>query len=247
MTNENIIAEVETEGEATATGKNDKRRSDLNRMVRKLGEEAALGKDSLPKLAHAVIAAAADGVITGSDAGAIYERYAAAESGKAIHEHSAGGLKANTSKLKQIIAMGEMTTIDPVSVMQAAYDARDAYIKETAEAQGEDRPKFKSAYPYYVDVARSQLKSDQPLTVDHFRELMVKPEPKQKDLETELKAIMNRLEGLVTGENKSGLQDEHDNTEAAFHLIKERVDAFGKARLMAKLAADAAALGVKLA
>lgn len=245
MTENTAIENTATETPEVA--KNDKRRSDLNRMVKKLGEEAALGKDSLPKLAQAVVTAAADGVITANDAGALYERYAEAESNKAIHEHSAGGLKANTSKLRQLIAMGEMTTIDPVAVMQAAYDEREKYIAETAEAEGADRPKFKSAYPFYVDVARAQLKTDTALGAEHFRELMVKPEPKQKDLEAELTAIMKRLEGLVTGENKSGLHDEHDNTEAAFHLLKERMDAFAKARLMAKLAVDAKALGINLA
>lgn len=246
MSNENTFAEIEnTENEATPAPKNDKRRSDLNKLVKKLGEEAAAGKDSLPKLAHAVVEASADGVIEPNDAEALYKRYAEAESNKALHEHSAGGLRANVSKLRQLIAMGRMTTIDPIDVMQSAFDERNAFIEETAEA--EDKPKFKSAYPFYVDLARAQLKSDTPLSKDTMRDIMVKPEPKGKDLEDELKAILKRIEALVTGENKNGLRDEHDNTEAAYHLIKERVDLFATLRNREKIMAEAAAMGLTLA
>lgn len=244
MTNENANIDATNETETTEAPKNDKRRADLNKFVKKLGEEAALGKDSLPKLAHAVVQAAADGVITPDDAKALYTRYAEAESNKALHEHSVGGLNANISKLRQLIVMGCMTTIDAPSVMQAAYDERAKYIEETAGAEGADRPKFKSAYPFYIDLARAQQKSDTPLAAEHMRELMVKPEPKGKELEGELKAILSRLEGLVTGENKAGLKDTHDNTEAAFHLLKERVDSFAKARLTLKLKEEAAKLGL---
>src|SRR6478736_21283 len=101
--------------EAPAHLKNDKRFGDLIKTVTKLGEEASLGKDSLPKLAVAVVQAAADGVIDletknakGEDAATqIYNRYATTESKKSIHEHT--GTKANASKLRQLIAMGVMT------------------------------------------------------------------------------------------------------------------------------------------
>lgn len=248
MTNENITIENDAVAtEVTSEGKNDKRRTELNRQIKKLGEEAAAGKDSLPKLAHAVVQAAADGVIEPNDAEALYKRYAEAESNKAIHEHSAGGLRANTSKLRQLIAMGRMTTIDPVAVMQDAFDERAKYLEETAEAEASERPKFKSAYAFYVDLARAQQKTDTPISAADMRDLMVKPEPKAKELEDELKAILKRLEAVCTGENKNGLRDDHDNTEAAYHLLKERVDQFATLRARQKLMADAAALGLKLA
>lgn len=251
----NAAAEFETETEVTATEvetaateattetpenqKNDKRKSALIKQVIKLGEEASLGRDSLPKLAHAVVKAAADGVIDGKDAESIYDRYAAAESKKAIHEHSAGGKKANVSKLKQLIEMGCMTTVDGVEVMQAAYDARENVIGTEG--------KVKSAYPFYVDVARSQLKADRVLSAEELEELAIKAGPADKTLEAEIKTLVNRLEALVTGENKHGLKDEDEATEAAFHLMKERLDKFATLRAHNELRAKAAELGLSLA
>lgn len=238
MSNEVVNTEVEnTEATENASPVNDKRRAELNKFVTKLGNEAAFGKDSLPKLAHAVVKAAADGVITPDDAEALYDRYAMAESSKAIHEHSAGGRRANISKLKQLVIMGAMTTVDAVEVMQTAFDVRQRLVGM------EDGPKLKSAYPFYVDVARAQQKTDVPLTEQALEEIAAKPEPKGKELEAELLAIAKRLEALVTGENKNGLKDDDDNTEAAFHLIKERCDKFAKLRLIQK----AAQMGLKLA
>lgn len=246
MTNENqnIDATNETNN-APAHGQNDKRMSDFMRSVSKFGEESALGKDALPKLAHAVVKAAADGVIDpdakdakGKDIAAqIYAKYAAGESKKAIHEKS--GQKANESKLRQLIKFGAMTTVDAVEIMQAAFETRENAIA--------DDVKVKSAYPFYVDVARRQLDSDKPLTAPELADIVRKPEPKGKELETELKAIMKRLEDLVTGEAKHGLKDESELVEAAYHSIKERVDQFAYARNMQKLREQAASLGVKLA
>lgn len=219
--------------------KNDKRKSDLLKTVGKLGEEASLGRDSLPKLAHAVVKAASDGVINGDDAEDIYTRYANAESKKAIHEHSTSGKKANVSKLRQLIEMGCMTTIDAVEVMQAAFQARENMVA--------DSQKVKSAYPFYVDVARSQQKSDKPLASDTLEDLALKNEPSAKTLEGELKRAMRILEGLVTGENRDSIKDDHENVEAAFHLLKDRLDAMATLRQQVALRQKAAELGMTLA
>lgn len=250
MTNNEAIAAgaaVEANAETPAHLKNDKRHADLMRQITKLGEEASLGKDSLPKLAHAVVKGAADGVFDtdtkdakGNDlATQIYEKYAAAEGKKAIHEHSAGGKKANISKLRQLIAMGCMTTIDAVEVMQAAFEARKAMIA--------DDNKVKSAYPYYVDVARKQLESKTPLTKRELENLALKDGPKEKSLEGELTRVMKVLEGLVTGENRDGLKDTDALTEAAFQAVRERVAKLQMATKRAELVKAAAALGMKLA
>lgn len=240
--------EVETPAEVPAHLKNDKRFNDLMKQVSKLGEEASFGRDSLPKLAHAVVRAAADGILDletkdskGNDSAAqVYEKYASSESKKAIHEHSAGGKKANVSKLRQLIAMGVMTTIDAVEVMQAAFDAREGMLKE-------DGVKVKAAYPFYVEVAREQIKRDTPLTRDELEDLVQRDGPKEKTLEGELTRVMKILDGLVTGENKDKIKDDNDLTEAAFHAIKERLDQFATLRARQKLMQDAAALGIKLA
>ena len=237
-----------TAAETPAHLANDKRFSDLMKQVGKLGEEASLGRDSLPKLAHAVVKAAADGVLDtetkdakGNDAAAqIYEKYAVAESKKAIHEHSAGGKKANISKLRQLIAMGALATIDAVEVMQMAYQARE-------DMQADDN-KVKSAYPFYVDVARKQLESPKTALDKRTLEgLACKEEPKPKELEAELKRALKILEGLVTGENRDKIQDTDALTEAAFHAVKERLDKIATLRLRAELLKKAAAAGITLA
>lgn len=237
-----------TAAETPAHLANDKRFSDLMKQVGKLGEEASLGRDSLPKLAHAVVKAAADGVLDtetkdakGNDAAAqIYEKYAVAESKKAIHEHSAGGKKANISKLRQLIAMGALATIDAVEVMQMAYQARE-------DMQADDN-KVKSAYPFYVDVARKQLESPKAALDKRTLEgLACKEEPKPKELEAELKRALKILEGLVTGENRDKIQDTDALTEAAFHAVKERLDKIATLRLRAELLKKAAAAGITLA
>ena len=234
--------------ETAASLSNDKRMSDLMRQVGKLGEEASLGKDSLPKLAHAVVRAAADGVIDleskdakGNDAAhQLYEKYAASESKKAIHEHSAGGKKANVSKLRQLISMGALTTIDAVEVMQSAFQARENMIN--------DSQKVKPAYPFYVEVAREQLKTpDAAIDLKVLEDLACKDAPTAKTLEGELKRVMGILEGLVTGENRDKIKDGDDLTEAAFHAVKERLDKIATLRLRNELLTKAHALGLKLA
>lgn len=227
---------------------NDKRFGDLMKQVTKFGEESSLGRDSLPKLAHAVVKAAADGVLDletkndkGLDAAAqIYEKYAIAESKKAVHEHSAGGKKANVSKLRQLIAMGCMTTIDAAEVMQNAYQARENMSRE-------EGVKLKSAYPFYVDVARKQLESKTPLSMKQLEDIVQKDAPAPKELEDILKQAMKLLEGLVTGENKFKVQDTDELTEAAFNAVKERLDKMATLRMREKLMKDAAKLGIKLA
>jgi hypothetical protein len=225
---------------------NDKRFGDLLKQVGKLGEEASLGRDSLPKLAMAVVKAAADGIIDlekdskGLDAAhTIYEKYAANESKKAIHEHSAGGKKANVSKLRQLISMGMMTTIDAFEVMQDAFTARENMIN--------DSNKVKPAYPFYVEVAREQLKADKRLTQKQLEDLVLKDAPSEKTLEGELGRVLKILEGLVTGENRDKLKDTDALTEAAFQAVRERVAKFATLRKHDELRKMAAALGVKLA
>lgn len=238
----------ETAAVASAQLTNDQRLKDLKKQVTRLGEEASLGKDSLPKLAHAVVRAANDGLIDvntkddkGNDAAtSLYIAYAAGESKKAIHEHSAGGKKANISKLRQLIAMGCMTTIDPVEVMQDAFEAREGMTRE-------DGVKVKAAYAFYVDVAREQLKSDSKLDKKALEGLATKEPPAPKELEKVLEGMKKALEDLVTGERKDGLRDTDELTEAAFNCIRERLDKIAQERKTMELRQKAAALGLRLA
>jgi hypothetical protein len=240
-------ATVAPGAETPATQANDKRIGDLLKQVAKFGEESALGNDSLPKLAHAVVGAAADGIIDletkdgkGNDAAfQLYSKYAAAESKKAIHEHSSGGFKGNVSKLRQLIAMGCMTTVDAKTVMQDAFKAREDMISDSV--------KVKSAYPFYVDVAREQLKTDKPLTARELEAIAMKDEPAAKTLEGELKRVQKILEGLVTGENRDKIKDADPLTEQAFNAVRDRLSAMATLVARQKLMQEAAKLGIKLA
>lgn len=243
MTNANTVA---AGAETPAALSNDKRKADFMRQVGKFGEEAALGRDALPKLAHAVVKAVADGYIDinekdnkGNDAATlIYEKYTAQETKKALHERSAGGKKANISKLRQIMQMGAMTTIDPVEVMQNAYEARENMIA--------DDNKVKSAYAFYVDVARKQNAQATALTDRELEALAMKDAPAPKELEAILQSVFKKLEGLVTGENRDNVKDDDALTEAALQAIKERLDKLATLRAVTKLKQDAAALGITI-
>ena len=245
---------VDTTAAAGATNeapehlKNDKRFNDLLKQAVKFGEEASLGKDSLPKLAHAVVKAAADGIIDteaknkkGEDvATQIYSQYVAGEGKKALHEHSTGGKKANISKLRQLINMGALTDIDAVEVMQAAFEARNGMARE-------EGVKIKAAYPFYVDVARAQLAAPKKaLTKSELEDIVQKDAPAPKELEKELERAAKILEGLVTGENRDKIKDSDPLTEAALQAIKERLDNLATLRNKEKLAKAAALLGYKI-
>jgi hypothetical protein len=227
---------------------NDKRHADLMKQVRTFGSDSGAGRDSLPKLAHAVVKAAADGVIDletknkkGEDSATqIYMAYAEADSKKSIHEHKDAGVKANSSKLRQLIKLGCMTTIDPVALMQEAHEIREGL-------KHDEGTKLKPAYHFYVDLARNQVEKDKKLSKGSIEDLAVKGEAAPKELIDRLKQIDKLLEGLVTGENRDKLKDSDELTEAAAQAIKERLKKMELAQYTAKLRADAAKLGLTLA
>jgi len=228
---------------------NDKRFADFMKQVTSLGNEAGLGKDSLPKLAVAVVQQAADGVIEldtknkdGHDiAQVIYERYVQAEGKKTLHEMTNGGKKGNISKLRQLIAMGLMTTVDGTVVIDAAFQARKRMAEPTLGN------KVKPAYAYYVDVAREQLKSSTPLDDAALEALALKEEAEDKTLIGELKRVQKILDGLVSGENKSKIKDQDPLVIAAQEAIAERVAALVNLEARIELEQMAAKLGLKLA
>lgn len=224
---------------------NDTRFNDLINEVKQFGRDAAEGKDALPKLAIRVVRAANDGVISSAspqqpgeldDAAKIYGEYALAESKKAIHEHTAGGRKANESKLRTLIRFGEPRVgIDPVVVLDRAIELR----KELQES-GE---KCKPSYAAFVDVARAQLATDQQLSDDDIALAVIKAPTADKTLEKELEAISKKIDALVSGEGKSGLQDQSEQVIRAGELIKERLAALYGAAQQAEFMAQAKALG----
>lgn len=197
-------------------------RKKFQATVRSLGSASGEGASALPRLALTVVRAAADGLIStdkpknGSkdDATLIYEAYTAADSKKA--EHTLGGAKANASKLRQLIALGSMTTCDGVEVADRAISLH----KEMVAAELKPKP----VYAGLVDVARAQTESDTPLTDDQVKEALTKT-PAEKTVEKEWQRALKIVEGLITGENPAGLKDQ--SAEAI--EIQEKMGAYVKA------------------
>jgi hypothetical protein len=209
--------------------KNDNRLSDGVKVIRELGKDAALGKDSLPKLAFQLTKMAAEGVIDTEknytetlpdnsvrnydDAEYLFGEYAKAEGKKAVHERSAGGLKANISKARQIIQFGCMTTCDPQDVLERAVKARAKVL--------ENGDKAKSAYAAYVDVARNQIAADADLTDEQLEAIVRKPPAAAPEVEKILRGVYKKLEDLIAGEK--GVQDQSEHVVAAFDAVRDRL------------------------
>lgn len=226
--------------------KNDTRLDDLRTQVREYGRDSASGRDAKPKLALTIVRAAFDGIIGPDDAEMIYNEYATAESKKSIHDHSAGGIKANVSKLRQIISVGCLPAIDGVVLLDKVTDMR-------TELRAQDA-KLKGAFDTFVDIARAQLKSpDSELDDDVIRDLCVKGETAPKDLIQKLaedyKRIHKRIEEL-TSEGISAA-----SAEAAMHAIGDQISELGgdlppvtkEAKAKANFIKRAASMGLSVA
>ncbi len=208
---------------------NDKRLEDGVKVIRELGRDSALGKDSLPKLAFKLTELAADGVIDlekkyseptadggtrdYDDAEFLFTEYSKAEGKKAVHERSGGGLKANISKARQFIEFGSMTTCDPMDVLERAVK-----VRKTMQEAG---TKTKSAYAAYVDVARFQKGIDVDATDEQLEGVIRKPEAAAPEVEKILRGVMKKLEDLIAGEK--GVQDQSELVDTAFQAVRDRL------------------------
>lgn len=216
---------------------NDTRLEDGVKLIRELGRDAALGKDSLPKLAFQVTKMAAEGVIDKEmkyegeavsdksgkstkrkydDAEFLFNEYSKAEGKKAIHERSLGGAKANISKLRQFVAFGMLNTCDPQDVLERAAAVRKQMIV--------DSKKVKSAYAAYIDVAREQQKPENTadLTNEALEQVIAKPEKASPELRKILDSVFKRLEKLCT-DGIDGVTDTSDYVVNAANSIRDRL------------------------
>ncbi len=210
---------------------NDTRLSDGVKFIRELGKDAALGKDSLPKLAFQFTKMAAEGVIDlekkydGEDNGKggktkfddaefLFTEYSKAEGKKAIHERSLGGLKGNISKARQFVAFGMLTTCDPQNVLERAAAVRKQMIV--------DSKKVKSAYAAYVDVAREQQKLDTDATDEQLEGFIAKPEKASPELRKIIEGAYKKLEKLYT-DGIDGVQDQSDFIKTAADSLRDRL------------------------
>lgn len=199
-------------------------RREFFKDVNKFGRASGEGASALGRLGIRALRAAADGVLSTAkpqgggkdDATLIYEAYAAMDSKHA--EHTAGGAKANASKLRQVIGMGCMTTLsDPVAV-------GDRVVRIREEMEGADL-KPKALFAALVDVAREQQASDTELSDDAIRAACTKTKT-DKTLEKEWEAIHKRVEGLVTGEASHGLKDQSEAALKIVQLIDEHIKSY---------------------
>lgn len=199
-------------------------RRDFFKDVNKFGKASGEGASALGRLGIRALRAAADNILSTAkpagggkdDATLVYEAYAAMDSKHA--EHTAGGAKANASKLRQIIGMGCMTTLsDPVAVGDRVVRIRDQM--EAAEL------KPKALFAALVDVAREQQASDTELSDDAIKGCLTKTKA-DKTLEKEWEAINKKVEQLVTGEGPSGLKDQSEGALRVASAIAEHLKAF---------------------
>ena len=225
---------------------NDTRLADLTADVREYGRLAAQGKDSLPMYAVRIVNAAADGVISTEkdangvdDAERLYTELVKAQSRKAVHEHTAAGLKANISKTRQLIIAASKPTCDFAGdVLPRTQTVRKEVLAKDPKA------KVKSAYPAYVDAARAQNDQDDALSDEQLAEVVMKPETTDPTLETIYEAIEKKLEGVISGENKHGLKDDNPLIVEAHGLIRQALAAMLVKTERAEFLAKAAELGL---
>jgi hypothetical protein len=204
---------------------NDTRLSDFMTVVRDLGRDEAMGKDSLPKLAVAFVRAVVDGVVEmdkdadGNDGAArVYYDYVKAKTKKQIHDRSDAGLKANISKLRQIGIFASSPKWDAVEVFNKAFTIRADHEKDDIAV--------KPAYAAFVDVAREQLKQDDQLTDGQIgATVMATSKTKEVTLEGQLQKVHKILEEIITGENKHGIKDQSTEVLQAAENISVRLAA----------------------
>jgi hypothetical protein len=196
---------------------NDQRFDDFMSEVREFGRDEAAGNDALPKLAIKFVSAVADGVLdlskdsTDRDGAArVYEAYAAASKKKAVHNRTAGGLKGNISKLRQLGVFASNPKFDPVVELDRAISRREALIGQEV--------KVKAAYAAYVDFAREANKFDDPLSDEAIDDT-------ETTLEKELEKIQKKIEGFITGEDKHGIKDQSPELIQVQELITQRLAA----------------------
>lgn len=209
--------------------------------IRELGRDEALGKDALPKLALKVI----DGIETNiinldkdadgkDDIDRVYTDYVEARGKKQIHEHTAGGLKSNISKLRQIAVASAMPTADFAGSI-------DQLIEKRNELIAEDQ-KVRPCYHAIVEAARTQIDQPNDLTPDQIKELVLRPEAEEKTVEKVLRQVEKTLENLISGEKGPKCQEQ--TVIDAHQKIKEQLAAFGLVAKTAATLAAAAELGL---
>lgn len=243
--------------ETPAKMANDNRYTKIKAYARTLGEDKAKGEDALPKLAVAIVKAAAEGYITGvkniksarkddegnvimlDHVGELYEEYMEKAGTKAVHERSEDSIDVQISKARKFYELGALPLVDGIVVIDKCHEFY-------TEVNGVKKNKLsKGAYLFYQDVAKAQCHKDNRdaiLSDEAIKALMWKPEAGEKTVEGELKRALKILDDLVKGAGKQKLQDNDERTALARNLINERLAELSKSAKVAALQAQLAAL-----
>jgi hypothetical protein len=221
---------------------NDTRMADLLKKAKTLGGEQALGTDAKPKAALVLIEAQASGLdLLSKDSekkdgiDKFYGEYKKGQGSKQIHEYGKDGDKVNISKFRACAkAVHE----------GGAHDFRETADKLLAHRKAElnvGNP-VQGAFNALVNAARVQAKQETALTDAQIAECVAKA-AHEVTVEDELERIRKAIERVVTGENKHGIKDQHENITQAHDLIRDRLAMFVTAREQTDVRAKAAALG----
>lgn len=209
---------------------NDKRAADLDKLVRKLGQESASSAVARPKMGLAIARARAEGVIGDDDAAKTYDTYlegrtaALGKSPLAVGTSDNGSYKANVSKNARIIKAAALATtgVDFVGVLERATTIRADMV-----ANEPDTP-VKPTFDAYVDLAREQLKQPEAaLTDDTIRSVIRKPEAKEKDLIAKLVDDYKRMSKRAEAAAEDGAEAVSDALAPAIEAIAAAIEAAG--------------------
>jgi len=223
---------------------NDTRKDDFDSRMRELGRLYAQGQDARPMLALEVAYAAADGVISGEkdqdgndDYSRAYALYTQSRDKKAVHEHTAGGLRAQISKLRQIGTAAQMTTCDFKMTVTTATSERQKLLKE--------KKKVRPAFDMYVELARTQLDQPDDLSPDQVTECALRPDnSKEVTVESECKRMHKIATDMIEGEK--GVVCKEQWLVDIQNVLASQLSAFQVARDTRETIAKARELGLSI-
>lgn len=231
----------------------DKLFSNFIKEVRKFGAIEGKGADALIDMARMAVEMADAGVIDTErdtrgkgidDAAYIYNEYITSAS--KVQQHTKGSITAHTSELRQLIAMGNMTTIGDA----VTYFDHIIAIRAKVAASG-DKVKVRKLWECLVTSARKTIEAKKRLTDGELSELCLKPEVNKGELEklgdllgaarkrheaqtgnadaqVALEAVIEHVRAAITAAGGDPNEYDREAKKAAEKVAKQQADAAKK-------------------
>lgn len=229
-------------------GQNDQRFNDFLKEAGELARTHAEGGRSLAILYGRLIQQAAYGVVDTQkdkhgkgidDAALVYDHYAKNYVKKAGAGQTADSIKAQKSKMRLPIKLGEMTTIgDPTHQL-------DRFVQEYKRQAELDNKSVRPESAALLAWAKMQLdNSDQPLSDDMIAECVAKTQKEDPTAEEYFEAVRKRIEKAINGE--AGFKTDDPRVLAAHEQLRSFITTLCVQREQAELLAKAAELGMVL-